>query len=117
MCKVKCAGASTTAKLALGGRRHGESDPAVILANPPLQELLYKVWDEPHARQKFVRSWYMARDEMENSVGRRAGHPSADQSAQHLPICAAIRRNGGGPSPLHCLTTTWIYWSPRRALL
>ncbi len=61
---VKCAGASTTARLAIGGQQHNEADPAVLYANPPLQEILCRIWDAKPFRQPFVRCWYAIRDEL-----------------------------------------------------
>ncbi len=61
---ITCGGASLTAKLALGGERFGEHDPAVLHHNPPLRLLLKQIWDIPRMRADFVRAWHRARDEI-----------------------------------------------------
>ncbi len=63
-CRVTCGGSSTTACLATGGENHGEADPAVLDANPPLMEVLARVWDQPAARQELVKLWRQAHDEV-----------------------------------------------------
>ncbi len=61
---IKAAGASATAKLAVGGNHHGESDPAVLLANPPLRMLADVLWDAPRARGDHVSVWKMVKREL-----------------------------------------------------
>jgi hypothetical protein len=58
---VQCGGASTSAKLAIGGISYDEYDPNVILCNPPLEGVLMKMWDQPTSRRSFVHAWYSAR--------------------------------------------------------
>ncbi len=58
---VQCAGASLTAKLAIGGNNFGEYDPAILYCNPPLFPLLRKLWEQPSSRCDFSRCWWQAR--------------------------------------------------------
>ncbi len=60
--RVKCRGASVTARLALGGRDFQEADPAVIFCNPPFRKVLDKIWDYPKARGELVKMWLRARE-------------------------------------------------------
>ncbi len=62
---VHCAGASLTAKLAIGGADFGEHDPAVLMCNPPMVYLLRKLWDLPGSRSDFIRSWRRAREDLQ----------------------------------------------------
>ncbi len=61
---IKCSGASTSAKMALGGEKYGDVDPLIIHANPPLQAIISRAWDKPASRHQLVRSWMQARDEL-----------------------------------------------------
>ncbi len=61
---IKCGGASLTAKLALGGEKFAELDPAILSHNPPLGLLLQRLWDAPCIRADAARAWYQARAEV-----------------------------------------------------
>ncbi len=50
-------GSSLTARLALGGRKYGDSDPSVIDPNPPIIMLLSLLWDRPQLRSEFIDAW------------------------------------------------------------
>ncbi len=94
---IKVAGASTTAKLALGGNAYSEFDPAVLQVNPPLAALLGKIWDQPRSRSSFIRSWRQAEEEV-------AQTPAASRwSAIRGPVGAAwahlLRVQGAWPRP------------------
>ncbi len=77
--QVQCAGSSITAKLAIGGYRYGEHDPAVLCCNPTLAPLLRKLWDQPQCRGSFVMSWRRTQAEVAsaplNDLWRMAGGP------------------------------------------
>ncbi len=60
---VRCAGASTTAKLAVGSDDDQGHDPGILLHNPPFQLILQQLWDKPQARADIFRAWYQARDD------------------------------------------------------
>ncbi len=66
MAKIKCAGASLTAKLAMGGKKGADIDPAVLLHNPPLEAILARLWDDARSRSQLVKMWLYARDEYTN---------------------------------------------------
>ncbi len=59
--RVKAGGSSTTARLAIGGQRYGESDPQVLLGNLPLIAVASKLWDDPRCRSDHVFAWRSAR--------------------------------------------------------
>ncbi len=58
--RIKCGGASLTAKLATAGRNFAEADPAVIHAAPSLKSILAMIWDFPRTRSGFVFAWRRA---------------------------------------------------------
>ncbi len=76
---VQCAGASLTARLAIGGGGYSEFDPAVIYCNPPLASVLRKLWEQPTSRADFARCWWKAREVARQLTTReqwaRAGGP------------------------------------------
>ncbi len=79
VCRVRAGASSTTAKLALGGRRYSEADPGVLRANPPLIALAACWWDEPTKRAAHPPTWRLAKKEVEEnesgSVWRRIRGP------------------------------------------
>ncbi len=90
---VQCGGASTTAKLALGGEDLQEHDPGVMAHNPPLRILLKQIWDKPQCRADVARSWYKAREDVDDH-----DHNRIWQNV-HGPVGAAmahLRRIGAG---------------------
>ncbi len=66
--RVSASGASLTARLAVGGDRYGEADPAVLEANPPLGQVLALIWDQPRLRQDIIEAWRTA-DETSAMIG------------------------------------------------
>ncbi len=61
---MRAAGASLTAKLALGGTNWTDSDPAVLEAAPPFVALVAMLWDQPRLRPDFIAAWHAARVRM-----------------------------------------------------
>ncbi len=62
--RIRCGGASLTAKLATAGIRYGDVDPAVTFVAPPFRAVHEYLWDFPRARFGFVNSWRMATREV-----------------------------------------------------
>ena len=60
---VSCGGSSLTARLALGGNKYEDIDPAAIDSNPPLLALACRIWDDPKVRYDFIKAWSAARAE------------------------------------------------------
>ncbi len=58
--RVRCGGASLTAKLALAGKNHKDADPAVLHAAPPLLAVAELLWDFPRMRHGFIYAWRAA---------------------------------------------------------
>ncbi len=57
---IRAAGASLTARLALGGVRFRDADPAVQRANAAFITLVSTLWDCPQMRSGFVKGWQAA---------------------------------------------------------
>ncbi len=57
MSRIKCGGASLTAKLALGGSGFGDVDATTLMPNPPLIKLSKMLWDRPQFRAGVVTAW------------------------------------------------------------
>ncbi len=68
---VRCSGASTAAKLAVGGDRYEDIDPAISLCDLPIEGVLRKLWDHPPSRRDFVRVWLTARREVQEAPASR----------------------------------------------
>ncbi len=58
--RIKCKGSSLTAKLATGGPKHADVDPAVRHPAPPLLSLMNMLWDMPRTRFAYVYAWRQA---------------------------------------------------------
>ncbi len=69
--RVRCSGASVTARLAVGGERGQEADPAVLHCNPPLKRIMEKMWDEPAARSQLVKMWLWARNDISQAAANQ----------------------------------------------
>ncbi len=81
---TQCGGASLTAKLALGGDCYQDTEPGVLLHNPPLRAILTLIWDRPDAREDVVRAHYSARDKM------REHGPTGFWRVVNGPVSAAL---------------------------
>ncbi len=55
--RISASGSSLTVKLALGGCRHADVDPAVTHPNPPLMMISELLWDQPATRSVFMDAW------------------------------------------------------------
>ncbi len=90
--RIRCAGASLTSKLALGGERYDDIDPAVIYCAPPMQGVLCKIWDDPRARSVLVKMWLRARTELINSPAKKtlADDPRACGGSHAAPVARRL---------------------------
>ncbi len=70
-CRVRCGGASLTARLAIGGEKFTEADPWVLDNPAPIISVLSRVWDEPRRRSELVVMWRKVRAEMADMDPRR----------------------------------------------
>ncbi len=59
--RIRSGGSSATARRAPGGCRYAESDPLVLLGNPPLVAVASALWDDPRCRGGHVEAWRSAR--------------------------------------------------------
>ncbi len=55
--RIHCGGSSLTARLAVGGDKWAEADPAVLDAGLPLFCVLCRLWDDVSSRAHFVFMW------------------------------------------------------------
>ena len=62
--RLSSAASSTTAKLAIGGEKYEEADPAVKDTGSPVFRVMEKLWDQPHKRAEFVLMWQAAVDDI-----------------------------------------------------
>ena len=56
-CGTFAAASSLIAKLALGGAKWEDFDPAVHGSAAPFFAVAAKVWDQPYFRPGFIRAW------------------------------------------------------------
>ncbi len=66
-CRIRCGGASLTARLAVGGEEFEDVDPWVLDAALPVRAILNIIWDQPQRRGELVRMWRLASDEVGNA--------------------------------------------------
>ncbi len=83
VCKVRCGGSSVTARLAIGGEKHQDIDPAVVIGVPPFMSLISALWDDPKCRQPYTKGWLRAREELAGA------HPTVASRRIRGPIGAA----------------------------
>ncbi len=62
--RIRAAGSSLTAKLALGGDNWAEFDPMILEAAPPFTSLICALWDQPRLRCQFTSAWHKAKENM-----------------------------------------------------
>ncbi len=93
--RVSCGGSSLTAKLALGGRRFEEIDPAVLDVNMPLMAIIRRTWDVPQARHGVALSWLAASRDVEQhgEDWRRVAGPV------HAALLGLLRVGARWPRP------------------
>ncbi len=96
--KIRNAGSSTTARLALGGPDNFDDiDPMVTDGNGAMLEITAKLWDEPRARGELVKTWLRNRDGLQHL-------PTAQRWRElHGPVGAAMvqlwRAGASWPKP------------------
>lgn len=64
-------GGSLTARLALGGEAHRDTDPSTYLLVPPLLHIIRLIWDAPQARHGIILAWRRADNLMQKAPLRR----------------------------------------------
>ncbi len=55
--RVRAAGSSLTAKLALGGSEWQEAEPLVTEVAPPFITVINMIWDQPRTRSEIIDAW------------------------------------------------------------
>ncbi len=55
--RIRAAGSSLTAKLAIGGEQWRDADPSVLEVVPPFITILNTSWDQPRLRSEMVDAW------------------------------------------------------------
>ena len=93
--RVSSAASSTTAKLALGGEKHADVDPAVRDTGAPLFKTLDKLWDQPQTRAEFVLSWNAA----VNGIMEAGGKWNNIRGPVGAAVLTVLRANGQWPNP------------------
>ena len=93
--RLSSAASSTTAKLAIGGEKHAEADPAVKDTGAPLFRTLDKLWDQPHTRAEFVVSWNAA----VNDIMKYGEKWNSIRGPVGAAILTVLRANGQWPTP------------------
>ncbi len=85
--RVRAAGSSLTAKLALGGSEWQEAEPLVTEVAPPFITVINIIWDQPRTRSEIIDAWRAAREDMMGcTIGQRWRLVKGPVSAAHAHL-------------------------------